>query len=46
MNIQQLLANINKVINKKGNFLCEEAKMKTGKGCNYGNRGMHFPPRD
>lgn len=35
----QLLAEINKVTNKNRNFnfLHNEAKIKTGRGCNYGN---------
>lgn len=35
----QLLAEINKVTNKNRNFnsLYNEAKIKTGRGCNYGN---------
>lgn len=24
-------------------FLCNEAAIKTGRGCNYGNLGMHIP---
>ena len=41
VHIQQLLADINKVINKNRNFnfLYNEAEIKTGRGCNYGNLG-------
>ena len=41
VHIQQLFADINKVINKNRNFnfLYNEAEIKTGRGCNYGKLG-------